>query len=254
MTELFASSDGPLDAPPLLLIHGTAASSESWSRLVPLLTPAHRVIRVDLLGCGHSPADGSFDVSDQASSVGAALDRLGIPSAVVVGHSSGGAMATELAAVRPSLVRGLALINTGPSMDAYIAPDFPFQPSDWPTLTDAQLRSAVAQAFRPGFDVPQDAIDQVRAMAFSAFVGTSVALRSYLAESALPTRLAALGKPLLVIFGTEDQRWRASSANDYRAVPGAEVTFLPGVGHTPIIEDPAATAAPLLAFAADLKD
>jgi pimeloyl-ACP methyl ester carboxylesterase len=172
----------------------------------------------------------------------------------VVGHSSGGALATELAAVRPSLVRGLALINTGPSMDAYIAPAFPFQPSDWPTLTDAQLRSTVAQAFRPGFEVPPDAIDQVRAMTFSSFAATSVALRSYLAESALPARLATLDKPLLVVFGTEDQRWRASSANDYRAVPGAEVTFLPGVGHTPLVEDPAATAALLLAFAADLKD
>jgi pimeloyl-ACP methyl ester carboxylesterase len=222
--------------------------------MVPLLTPAHRVIRVDLLGCGHSPADGSFDVSGQASLVGEALDRLGVSSAVVVGHSSGGAMATELAAVRPSLVRGLALIDTGPSLDAYIAPDFPFQPSDWPTLTDAQLRSTVAQAFRPGFDVPPDAIDQVRGMTFSAFAATSVALRSYLAERALPARLATLGKPLLVVFGTEDQRWRASSANDYRAVPGAEVTFLPGVGHTPLVEDPSATAVVLLAFAAGLKD
>ncbi|MEV6850708.1 alpha/beta hydrolase [Actinoplanes sp. NPDC051411] len=254
MTELATFVDGPLDAPPLLLIHGTAASSDSWSRLVPLLTPAHRVIRVDLLGCGRSPADGRFDVTDQATSIGGALDRLGISSAVVAGHSSGGAMATELATIRPSLVRGLALINTGPSMDAYIAPAFPFQPSDWPTLTDAQLRTAVAQAFRPGFDVPQDAIDQVRAMTFTAFAATSVALRSYLAERALPARLAAVGKPLLVVFGTEDQRWRASSANDYRAVPGAEVTFLPGVGHTPLVEDPPATAARLLTFAANLKD
>jgi pimeloyl-ACP methyl ester carboxylesterase len=254
MTDLAAFVDGPLDAPPLLLIHGTAASSESWSPLLPYLTPAHRVIRVDLPGCGRSPADGSLDVAGQASAIGATLDRLGVSSAVVAGHSSGGAMATELATVRPSLVSRLALINTGPSMDAYIAPDFPFQPADWPSLTDAQLRSAVAQAFRPGFDIPQDAIDQVRAMTFASFVATSVALRNYLAESALPARLSALGKPLLVLFGTEDQRWRPSSANDYLAVPGAEVTFLPDVGHTPIIEAPAETASRLLAFTGRTSD
>jgi pimeloyl-ACP methyl ester carboxylesterase len=252
MTDLFVTSDGPADAPPLLLIHGTGATGQSWSAMVPALIPAHRVIRVDLLGCGRSPADGSYDVTDQAAAVGAALDRLGVVSAVVAGHSSGGALATALAVSRPELVRGLALINTGPSMDAYIAPDFGFQPSDWPTLTDAQLRSTVAQAFRPGFEVPQEAIDQVRAMTFAAFAATSVALRAYLAAESLPSRLAPLGKPLLVLFGTEDQRWRASSADDYRAVPGAEVTFLPGVGHTPIVEAPTETATRLLSFAAGL--
>lgn len=63
-------------------------------------------------------------------------------------------------------------------------------------------------------------------------------------------RLASIGKPLLVIFGEEDRRWRSSSAADYRAVPGARVEMLPGVGHTPILEDPVRTASRLLAFTA----
>jgi pimeloyl-ACP methyl ester carboxylesterase len=67
-------------------------------------------------------------------------------------------------------------------------------------------------------------------------------------EQALPDRLAPLGKPLLVIFGEEDRRWRSSAAADYRAVPGARIDMLPGLGHTPILEDPARTASSLLAF------
>ena len=63
-------------------------------------------------------------------------------------------------------------------------------------------------------------------------------------------RLASIGKPLLVIFGEEDRRWRSSSAADYRAVPGARVEMPPGVGHTPILEDPVRTASCLLAFTA----
>jgi len=55
---------------------------------------------------------------------------------------------------------------------------------------------------------------------------------------------------VLVIFGDEDQRWRSSSAAAYRAVPGARVEFLPGVGHTPMMEDPQATGTLLLEFAA----
>ncbi|MYR63717.1 alpha/beta hydrolase, partial [Streptomyces sp. SID625] len=59
---------------------------------------------------------------------------------------------------------------------------------------------------------------------------------------------AGLGKPLLVVFGEDDRRWRSSSAADYRAVPGAEVELLPGLGHSPLLEDPPRTATALLAF------
>jgi pimeloyl-ACP methyl ester carboxylesterase len=105
--------DGPHDAPALLLIHGSASSPRSWDALVPLLTGSHRVIRIDLLGHGRSakPADRSYALPDQARRVGAALDRLGVEQAVVVGHSSGGAVATALAEQRPDLVTALAFIN-----------------------------------------------------------------------------------------------------------------------------------------------
>ncbi|MFG1755074.1 hypothetical protein [Streptosporangium sandarakinum] len=53
-----------------------------------------------------------------------------------------------------------------------------------------------------------------------------------------------------MIFGEDDRRWRSSSAADYLTVPGAEVEVLPGLGHSPVLEDPPRTAAPFLAFAA----
>ena len=59
----------------------------------------------------------------------------------------------------------------------------------------------------------------------------------------------AVGNPLLVIFGERDQRWRSSSAGMYDAVAGASVELLPGVGHSPMIEDPARTAEVLVRFA-----
>lgn len=59
-----------------------------------------------------------------------------------------------------------------------------------------------------------------------------------------------LGLPVLVIFGADDQRWRSSSAAAYHAVPGARVEMLPGVGHTPMMEDPETTGSLLLDFVA----
>lgn len=250
--EIHVCQDGPRDAPALLLIHGTAASARSWDPMVPLLTASHRVIRVDLLGCGRSakPDGASYAVPDQARRVGSVLDGLGVEHVIVVGHSSGGAFATALAEQRPDLVTALVLINTGPDMAAYIAKEVPIRAASWAELTDDQIRQAMSDGFRPGFEIPQSFVDQFRDIDFAVFGAISQAIRAYLDERSLPRRLATLGKPLLVIFGEEDRRWRPSSANDYRAVPGATVEMLPGAGHSPNLEDPPRTAVPLLAFAA----
>ncbi|MFB9834883.1 alpha/beta fold hydrolase [Actinoallomurus acaciae] len=251
--DIHVCQDGPRDAPALLLIHGSVSSTRSWNPLVPLLTRSHRVIRVDLLGHGRSakPADRSYAIPDQGRRVGVVLDRLGVEHAIVVGHSSGGVVATALAEQRPDLVTALVLINTGPGLDAFIAPESAaIGPSQWPP-TDEQLRGFASAGFsRAGYEVPQELLDDVRLMTYHTLTTTMQATRDYLERRALPDRLAPLGKPLLVIFGEDDRRWRSSSAADYRAVPGAKVELLPGLGHSPILEDPPRTAAPLLAFTA----
>jgi pimeloyl-ACP methyl ester carboxylesterase len=251
--EIYVRQDGPRDAPALLLIHGNASSARWWDELIPMLIRSHRVIRIDLLGYGRSakPEGRSYALPDQARRAGVAMDRLGIERVIVVGHSSGGAAATALAEQRPDLVAALVLISTGPHLGAYIAPPRDIDPSQWPNVTDKQLRQFTSAAFsRPGCQLPVELLNEIRAMTFHSLTTTMQASRDYVKEQALPDRLAPLGKPLLVIFGEEDRRWRSSSAADYRAVPGARVEMLPGLGHTPILEDPARIASSLLAFTA----
>ncbi|GAA4188569.1 alpha/beta fold hydrolase [Microbispora amethystogenes] len=251
--DIHVCQDGPRDAPALLLIHGSASSARSWDSLVPLLTGSHRVIRIDLLGHGRSakPAGPSYATPDQGRRAGVALDRLGVERAIVVGHSSGGAVATALAERRPDLVIALALVNTGPGMAAFIAAESaPITPSQWPPADERICRFASTGFSRAGYRIPQELLDEVRMMTHHTLTATMAGTRAYLEEQALPERLTALGKPLLVIFGEDDRRWRSSSAADYRTVPGAKVELLPGLGHSPMLEDPVRTAGPLLAFTA----
>jgi pimeloyl-ACP methyl ester carboxylesterase len=164
--EIYVRQDGPRDAPALPLIHGNASSARSWDELVPMLTRSHRVIRVDLLGHGRSakPEDRSYALPDQARRAGEAMDRLGIGRRITaVGQSSGGATATALAGQRPGLVAALVLINTGPHLGAHIAPPTAIGPSQWPDVTDDQLRQfASSWTSRPGYQIPLEILSEAR--------------------------------------------------------------------------------------------
>jgi pimeloyl-ACP methyl ester carboxylesterase len=213
----------------------------------------------NLLGHGHSakPAGSGYAIPQQARRVGQVLDRLGIARALVVGHSTGGYVATALAEQRGGLVAALALIDTGPRLDAFISDgpvgrllDVPgLGELIWRLRTDGIIRRGLSTAFAPGFHVPQQLVDDTRAMTYRALTATSHAADDYLRQRALPDRLAPLGKPLLVLFGERDQRWHSTSAASYHAVAGARVELLSHSGHSPMIEDPARTAALLLSFA-----
>jgi pimeloyl-ACP methyl ester carboxylesterase len=254
--------DGPRQAPPLLLIHGSGASGASWSPIVPALAGHHHVIRVDLPGCGQSPPAESYDVPSQAGRVAALLDVLGLRRVTVVGHSSGGYAATALAEQRPDLVRSLALVSTGPSPGALLpqpvllrvllAP--PAGPLFWSRRSDAMIRRGIGLTCARPVDVPDELVADLRGVTYRVFRTVLRRNTAYIAERSVPERLAALDVPVLVIFGAADPRWEPSSAHQYDAVPNARVELLPGVGHIPILEAPEATSKLLLGFTATAAD
>lgn len=254
--------DGPRQAPPLLLIHGSGASGASWGPVVGALAGHHHVIRVDLPGCGQSPPGPSYDVPEQAGRVAALLDDLGLRHVTLVGHSSGGYVATALAEQRPDLVGSLALISTGPSLDALLPQPLilrallapPLGPLLWPVRTDAMIRKGISATTARPVDIPGDVVADLRNITYRTFRKVLRRNGAYVAERSVPERLADLDVPVLVIFGAADPRWEPSSAHQYDVVPNARVEQLPGVGHLPMFEAPEPTSQLLLDFAAAAAD
>jgi pimeloyl-ACP methyl ester carboxylesterase len=250
--------DGPPQGPPLVLIHGSGSVGGSWSPVVPALSRQHHVIRVDLPGHGQSPPAPSYDVPEQAGRLAALLDELELGPATVVGHSSGGYVATALAERRPGLVRSLALISSGPSLDAFLpqpvilrallAP--PLGPLLWSIRSDSLLRKGFTSVCHRPVEVPDELIADIRRIGYRTFRTVLRRNTAYVAERTVPERLAALDIPVLVIFGAADPRWEPSSAHQYDAVPTARVEMLPDVGHLPMFEAPETTSTLLLDFAA----
>jgi pimeloyl-ACP methyl ester carboxylesterase len=101
------------DGPPLLLIHGGAASIESWFAQIPELSKKFKVIAADSRGQGRtSDADGPINFEIMASDYAGLLDHLGLKDVMIVGWSDGGVTGLEMAARRPDLVKKVVTLGT----------------------------------------------------------------------------------------------------------------------------------------------
>jgi pimeloyl-ACP methyl ester carboxylesterase len=101
-------------APPMILIHGFAASNLVWSKVfLELAGAGFRVIAPDLAGYGYSgkPRELDYTIASQAKIVFSLISRLGIDRATLVGSSYGGAIAATIALDHPSLVEKLVLVG-----------------------------------------------------------------------------------------------------------------------------------------------
>lgn len=111
MKQLFTAVSG--QGSPIVLIHGMAASSHYWDELVPLLSPTHHIVTLDLLGFGRSPKPHiQYTYHAHISAIKQALEQLRIVTPVIlVGHSMGALIALRMAREHPELVKKVVMIG-----------------------------------------------------------------------------------------------------------------------------------------------
>ena len=113
------------DCRPVLLVHGLSSNAQLWDGVAGRLAQAgHPVVAVDLRGHGSSEDVPDTDTDDldaaptdptrlAAEDLAAVCADRGWVAPVVAGHAWGGNIALQLAADRPGLVHGLALVDGG---------------------------------------------------------------------------------------------------------------------------------------------
>jgi pimeloyl-ACP methyl ester carboxylesterase len=124
--EIAYWDEGDRAAAPMVLLHATGESSETWRALVPYFVEEHRLIGVDLRGHGASGRPGEYSLELMSNDVLSVLDQLALRQATLVGHSLGGVVALLVAASRPDVVVRLVLEDACPpyARDATV-PDRP---------------------------------------------------------------------------------------------------------------------------------
>lgn len=247
---------GDPDGLPILLLHGSFASSRWWLPFFDILPPEIYAIAPDLRGCGSSAhSDDGYEIAEQAADVAAFVDALGLDDFDLLGHSSGGAIAVEYALNHPGAARSLILVDSAPA-EGVFTPLESYQlleqmREDRPLLAQA-LAALMPTTPPPTMSAEEFAtffeslVDDASEMAPAAFTAVAQALNRWNRFE----EVRYLSLPTLLLWGDRDTLIdRDSTTRTLIAIPGAaNLEVLRGVGHSPMIEAPVVLAERIIDF------
>ena len=243
--------------PVIVLIHGMAASSATWSTVMPALAERFTVIAPDLLGHGDSEKPrGDYSLGAFASGVRDLLLALGHERATVVGHSLGGGVAMQFAYQFPERCERLVLVSSGGLGDevswllrALALPGaelvLPLACNKW--VHDAGVNVTgwlsniglhTSRHFREVWDGYGSLADAETRTAFVHTLRSVVDVTGQRVSAAVRLYLAA-EVPTLIVWGDHDRIIPVDQGRaTHEAIPGSRLEIFEGAGHFPHCEDP----------------
>jgi pimeloyl-ACP methyl ester carboxylesterase len=244
----------------IVLLHDIPAGAFAWEGIIPQLTGLGRAVyAIDMLGYGLSDHPWPADTSPwgQADVMALLLTKLNLTNVILVGHGLGGAVAQILATrLYRTHTAAVVLIDTLSYLHAF-APNWPLpdmtklQDFDAPKHTHledmirdlrATLPNAVQDPTRFG-DVINNYVDP-----WNSELGKEVLLQhirllipSYV--NAVSSDLAVLGKPILIVWGEQDEQVPIKYAERlHREISGSQLVTVPNASHMILFDAPAAIA------------
>jgi pimeloyl-ACP methyl ester carboxylesterase len=243
----------------LLLIHGHPFDRTMWQpQLEWVARLGWRVIAPDLRGYGaSSPAGEKTTLEVFAHDLVALLDHLEIERAVVAGLSMGGQIAMELCRAYPERVRGLVLAATFPQAETAAGK---LQRTSTAARLLGEGMAAYAEELLPRMlsassieAFPEVAHHVLTMMRHAPPSGAAAALRGRAERPDYCDALERFAGRALIIVGEEDAFTTRQDAERMHALlKRSRLLWLPGVGHMPNLERPAAFNASLEEFLGEI--
>ena len=221
---------------PVILLHGIASSSVTYDMVVPLLRDNHRVISIDLLGFGKSPAPtmATYTLEEHVDAVSRTIRTLKISGrATLVGHSLGSLIAARFAAQNPSLLSHLILVSPPIYLpgNTVLDPLERFQMEAYRKLqnymrTNRTFTEAAARA--ASLLVPMKGGLEVTEKNWRAI---SLSLENCIEQQTAMTDLAQVKIPIDVIWGTRDPFMAPAGLRILERMRGVASTKVDGADH-----------------------
>ena len=255
------------DGPVVLLVHGMAGSSATWSRVVPALAERFTIVAPDLLGHGESARPrGEYSLGAHANVLRDVLNALGHDRATFVGQSLGGGVVMQMAYQFPERCERLVLVSSGGLgrevsllLRALTLPVteqvFPLvcnpgvraaadRMADWLRHVGVQVTPAAEEMWRSYVSLA----DADRRWAFFRTLRAVVDLGGQSVSAADRLYLAAQ-MPTLIVWGAQDPFIPVEHAvASHAAIPGSRLEIFEDVGHFPHCEAAARFAEVLVDF------
>lgn len=244
------------EGPAVVLLHGFAASLNTWDPVIPALADDHRVIALDLKGFGWSGRpEGDYSPQAQAELVWGLLDELGVDHTALVAHSWGSSVALAMTLSEPERVERLALY------DAWVfeeqLPSF-FVWARAAGIGEAMFRlfynerpeDKIVLAFYDKTNVTQELVEHTRRMQQRPGT-TAAALAAVRGQrfDEMQQRYAEIDQPVLLLWGREDKVTTLKMGERLASeLPNAEINVYPRCGHFPMIEARSASTRDLARF------
>ncbi|MCB9689430.1 MAG: alpha/beta hydrolase [Alphaproteobacteria bacterium] len=254
---------------PLVMVHGLSSYLSFWEYQIPYFAQqGYRVIALDLPGYGQSGRpDAPMTPPWYADLVADFMDGIGVPDAVVMGHSMGGQISLTLALEHPEKVDALVL-SAPAGIERFSKGSAQFLEGYWSEsraleTTEEELRYTFTRVVFNRVDPGVERLleERVRMQHTPEFRGTSVAVaRSIRGMLQYPVvdRLGEINVPTLVIYGSDDRmipnpilnggRTSTIARQAQQAIPGSQIVMVPKAGHTVHHDDPEAFNTAVEAF------
>ena len=227
---------GPLNAPALVLVHGSVVTRKMWLPQVQGLSDAYRVIAADLPGHG-ALAERPFTFASAADSLANVIRQNTNGRALVVGLSLGDYVAMELAQRSPNLVAGLVLSGSSLNFEGFLGSYLKFASwllqRGWLKLSREQSEARVKRMFP--LALAGVAEEQLRAGVYPEALG------SFYAEMAgrdFTVLLAAFPGPSLILNGERDSSTRKGEPKFMAAAQQGRVQTILDAGHACNLDQP----------------
>jgi pimeloyl-ACP methyl ester carboxylesterase len=241
LVQYFEGGSGP----DLVFLHGHAGLAEDSPFLAALARRFH-VVAPLLPGYGDSEDAASVrDMLDVTLHTYDVLDALHLSRPILAGHSLGGMIAAEMAAVAPNEVDRLCLIAAaGLWLDDHPSPDlFSLLPRELPALlfhdveAGTKLLTANVDISDPAFLLPF-LVNNARQL------GMAGKLLFPIPERGLKDRLYRIKARTLLVWGDSDRMYPAPYAHAFKSsIAGSELVSVPDAGHMVILEQTDAVVA-----------
>lgn len=226
---------------PLLLLHGTSTSGDSFRELMYGLADQYFLVAPDIPGFGFSDNTDPYTLDHLIEWLASFIDQLQLESLTMVGHSFGGVLASAYSLSYPEDVSKLVLLSPALLVGQKIPP-IAKSPGTARRVAGAGIalsRMLMERLIRIQFHEPERMEEGVwdRRRADYSRARASAAAVSTVATVDLTPRLANIDQPTLVIWGRDDPILAASQAARLEYyMKNIRIQMLDSCGHVPMIE------------------